>query len=87
MLPFIINYLFQDWISAFLLAALLAWAFHSSVAAILLFASFAEQGIVPSALIIPFVLGINFGGAVIGAALTRGEERAARIVPLVGHGT
>ena len=82
MLPFIINYLSQDWISAFLLAALLAWAFHSSVAAILLFASFTEQGIVPSALIIPFVLGINFGGAVIGAALTRGEERAARIVPL-----
>ncbi|MBP1876078.1 phosphate:Na+ symporter [Ensifer adhaerens] len=82
MLPFIISYLSQDWISAFLLAALLAWAFHSSIAAILLFASFTEQGIVPSALIIPFVLGINFGGAVIGAALTRGEERAARIVPL-----
>jgi len=57
---------------------LLAWAFHSSVAAILLVASLSEQGIVPSALIIPFVLGINFGGVIIGAALTRGEERAAR---------
>jgi phosphate:Na+ symporter len=81
-LPIIIAYLTQDWITAFLLAALLAWAFHSSVAAILLFASLTEQGLVPSALTIPFVLGINFGGAIIGAMLTRGEEKAARIVPL-----
>jgi phosphate:Na+ symporter len=80
-LPIIIAYLTQDWITAFLLAAVLAWAFHSSVAAILLFASLTEQGLVPSALTIPFVLGINFGGAIIGAMLTRGEEKAARIVP------
>jgi phosphate:Na+ symporter len=81
-LPVIIGYLSQDWITAFILAGLLAWAFHSSVATILLFASLTEQGLVPPALIIPFVLGVNFGGAIIGAALTRGEVKAARIVPL-----
>jgi phosphate:Na+ symporter len=81
-LPVIIAYLAQDWVTAFVLAGLLAWAFHSSVASILLFASLAEQGLVPPVLIIPFVLGVNFGGAVIGAVLTRSEERTARIVPL-----
>ncbi|MDB5525195.1 MAG: na+/Pi-cotransporter family protein [Rhizobium sp.] len=81
-LPVIITYLTQDWVTAFILAALLTWGFHSSVAAILLFASLTEQGLVPPVLIIPFVLGVNFGGAVIGAVLTRGEEKAARIVPL-----
>lgn len=81
-LPIVITYLTQDWITAFILAGLLAWAFHSSVATILLFASLTEQGLVPPVLIIPFVLGVNFGGAIIGAALTRSEEKAARIVPL-----
>jgi len=81
-LPLIINYLAQDWITAFVLAALMTWGFHSSVAAILLIASLAEQGLVPPVLIVPLVLGINFGGAIIGAVLTRNEETTARIVPL-----
>ena len=82
MLPVIISYLAEDWISAFLLAALVAWAFHSSVATILLFASLTDQGLLPPVLIIPLVLGVNFGSAVVGAVLTRGEDRIARIVPL-----
>ncbi|MFM2282236.1 MAG: hypothetical protein RLZZ444_4467 [Pseudomonadota bacterium] len=81
-LPIIMGYLEQDWITAFALAALLAWLFHSSVATILLLASLASHGLVPPVLIIPFVLGVNFGGAVIGAMLTRADEKAARIVPL-----
>jgi phosphate:Na+ symporter len=81
-LPVIMGYLQQDWITAFVIAALIAWLFHSSVASILLFASLSGHGLVPDVLIIPFVLGVNFGGAVIGAVLTRGEEKAARIAPL-----
>jgi phosphate:Na+ symporter len=82
LLPIVINYLSKDWITAFLLAALLAWAFHSSVATILLFASLADRHLLTPELTIPLVLGVNFGGAVIGAMLTRGDDPAARIVPL-----
>ena len=82
MLPVIINYLSRDWITAFVLAGLLAWAFHSSVAAVLLLASLADRALIPPVLIIPLVLGINFGAAIIGAVLTRGERVDARIVPL-----
>jgi len=81
-LPVIINYLSRDWITAFVLAGLLTWAFHSSVAAVLLLASLADRALIPPVLIIPLVLGINFGAAVIGAVLTRGERVDARIVPL-----
>lgn len=81
-LPIVLNYLAADWISAFILAALLAWAFHSSVASILLIASLADKGLLPDALIIPLVLGINFGAAIIGAILTKNAEPAGRIVPL-----
>lgn len=81
-LPVIINYLSRDWITAFLLAALLAWAFHSSVATILLFASLADRHLVTPVLIIPLVLGANFGAAVIAAMLTRNAEAAARVVPM-----
>lgn len=81
-LPVIINYLSRDWITAFVLAGLLAWAFHSSVAAVLLLASLADRALIPPVLIIPLVLGINFGAAIIGAVLTRGERTDARIVPL-----
>ncbi|MDI7863183.1 Na/Pi cotransporter family protein [Rhizobiaceae bacterium n13] len=82
LLPVIINYLSRDWITAFLLAALLAWVFHSSVATILLLASLADRHLLTPELIIPLVLGANFGAAIIGAVLTRNESRLARIVPL-----
>ncbi|MDQ0453765.1 Na/Pi cotransporter family protein [Rhizobium paknamense] len=80
--PMIFNYLARDWISAFLFAALLAWAFHSSVATILLVASLADRHLLPPELIIPLVLGINFGGSVISAILTKNADPAARVVPL-----
>jgi phosphate:Na+ symporter len=82
LLPVIIGYLSKDWISAFFLAAILAWLLHSSVATILLIASLCDQDLVPQSMIIPLVLGANFGAAIIGAVLTRGEVKAARIVPL-----
>ncbi|MBO3760310.1 Na/Pi cotransporter family protein [Ciceribacter sp. L1K22] len=81
-LPVIINYLSRDWITAFLLAALLAWAFHSSVATVLLLASLADRHLLTPELIIPLVLGANFGAAVIAAVLTKNAEPMARVVPL-----
>lgn len=81
-LPLVINFLSRDWLTAFLLAALLAWAFHSSVATILLFASLADRHLLVPALIIPMVLGANFGAAIIAAMLTRDADTPARVVPL-----
>jgi phosphate:Na+ symporter len=82
LLPVIINYLSRDWVTAFLLAAMVAWLFHSSVATILLLASLGDRGLVPEVLVIPLVLGVNFGAAAIAAVLTRGEQPQARIIPL-----
>jgi phosphate:Na+ symporter len=81
-MPVIFTYLSRDWITAFLVAGLLAWAFHSSVAALLLIASIADRGLMPEPLVIPLVLGVNFGAAVIAAVLTRTETPQARVVPL-----
>ena len=52
-----------DPVIALLLAALLAWAAHSSVAVVLLVAAFAQQGIVPLATALALVLGANLGSA------------------------
>lgn len=82
LLPIIINYLSKDWITAFIIAGIVAWLFHSSVATILLFASLGDRGLVPDVLIIPMVLGANFGAAVIAMVLTRSESPQARIIPL-----
>ena len=82
LLPVIINYLSRDWITAFLLAALVAWLFHSSVATVLLFASLGDRGLVPEVLVVPLILGANFGAAAIAAVLTRSEKPEARIIPL-----
>ncbi len=64
---------------AFLIGALMAWSFHSTLAAVLLIASFAANGSMDMAAAVYFILGINFGGglpAVIGSlALPRSALR------------
>jgi len=82
MLPVIINYLASDPVTAFLLAALVTWLFHSSVAAILLLAALAARGLVPAELGIVMALGANLGGGIIAAALSRSYSAPARAVPL-----
>jgi phosphate:Na+ symporter len=82
LLPVIINYLSGDTITAFLLAAVMTWMFHSSVAAILLVVALATRGIVPVPLGMVLVLGCNLGGGVIAAMLSRAAPPAARTVPL-----
>ena len=68
-LPSIVGYLRADYFTSFLLGALFSWLVHSSIAAILLVASMAAQGLVPVELGIALVLGANFGGALIAIGL------------------
>jgi phosphate:Na+ symporter len=81
-LPVVVNYLAGDPATAFLLAAIMTWMFHSSVAAVLLITALAARGIVPLELGLVFVLGANFGAGIIAAVLSRTALPDARTVPL-----
>ncbi|WP_350335769.1 Na/Pi cotransporter family protein [Coralliovum pocilloporae] len=81
LLPVIISYMSEDPALTFLCAALLTWLIHSSVAAVLLFASFAASGLVPVNLVLVLILGANVGSALTAIALTRSESPEARRIP------
>ncbi|MEY9199363.1 Na+/phosphate symporter [Sinorhizobium fredii] len=76
------RYLADDKVTAFLIAGIITWLFHSSVAAILLFAVLAERNLIPLSLGIVLVLGANVGGGIIAAMLTRAAPPRSRIVPI-----
>ena len=82
LLPVVVNYLSGDPVTAFLLAAIMTWLFHSSVAAILLVAALAARGLVPAELGVVLVLGANLGAGMVAVLLLRGSTPAARVVPL-----
>ena len=82
LLPVIVDYLAGDPVTAFLLAAVMTWLFHSSIAAVLLFVTLAGRGFIPAELGIVLVLGVNLGSSVIAPLLTRSAEPAERIVPI-----
>nr|MDJ0641171.1 Na/Pi symporter [Paracoccaceae bacterium] len=71
-----------DLISAFVIAAVLAWIMHSSLAAVLTFATFAAAGLVSAPVAAALVIGANLGGAVIPVVLLSGADRPARLVAL-----
>ena len=81
LLPVIVNYLTDDQITTFLLAALATWLFHSSVAFILLTAALAARGLIPAELGVVMVLGANLGGGLVAAALSRSMLPASRAIP------
>ena len=81
-LPDVVGYLSGDPVTAFLLAAVMTWLFHSSVAAILLVVALAARGILPLELGVVLVLGANVGGGIIAVMLSRAATPMARIVPL-----
>ncbi|MEQ1944035.1 Na/Pi cotransporter family protein [Mesorhizobium sp. VNQ89] len=81
-LPVVVNYLSGDLVTAFLIAAIMTWLFHSSVAAILLVVALAARGLVPVELGVVLVLGANLGGGIIAVVLSRASPRKARTVPL-----
>ncbi|MGE0500039.1 MAG: Na/Pi cotransporter family protein [Rhizobiaceae bacterium] len=82
LLPVIVDYFSGDPITAYLLAALLTWLFHSSIAAVLLFVTLAGRGFIPSELGIVLVLGVNLGSSIIAPLLTRNAAPAVRTVPI-----
>ncbi len=75
-------YLGNDVISAFLIGALLAWAMHSSVAAVLMFVTFVAEGLLPASAGMALVLGANLGGSFIPLLLTLGAGVEARAIVL-----
>lgn len=81
-MPVVIEHFSGDPVTAYLLAGLVTWLFHSSLAAVLLMATFAERGFMPPELGIVLVLGINLGSSVIAPLLSRHAIAAVRIVPM-----
>src|SRR5690606_20669727 len=69
-LPVVINYLAGDAVTAFFIAAVMTWLFHSSVAFILLVMALAARGLIPAELGVVMVLGANLGGGLIATILS-----------------
>ena len=82
LLPVIIDYFSADPVTAYLLAALVTWLFHSSIASVLLLVTLAGRGLIPSDLGIVLVLGVNLGSSVIAPLLTRNAAAGVRVVPV-----
>src|SRR5690606_32014763 len=82
LLPVIVNYLASDPVTTYLLAALMTWLFHSSIAAIILLTSFASRGLIQPDLAVVMVLGVNLGSSIIAPLLTRNAPPETRVVPL-----
>jgi phosphate:Na+ symporter len=66
----------------FLLAALLTWLLHSSLAIVLLVASLAGTGVVPLPLALALVLGANAGAGIVAAVMTAQAPPAGRRAPI-----
>ena len=82
LLPVIVSYLATDPVTAFLLAALMTWLFHSSIAAVLLVVTFASRDLIHPELAIVMICGVNLGSSFIAPILTRNAEPQARVVPM-----
>lgn len=67
---------------AVLLAAVLTWLVHSSLAMVLLFVSLISSGVVSLELGFVFILGANLGGALAPVIMTMSENQAGRRVPV-----
>lgn len=75
-------YFQDDLLSAFVVGTVLTWAMHSSLAAVLTFATFAATGLITASVAAAFVIGANLGGALVPLALLWSSERPARLVAL-----
>lgn len=79
-----VAYLSGDLLTAFLLAVVFAWLVHSSVAAVLLFATLAAETVLPEQAAFAMVLGANLGGAFIAFFLTLSADFEVRRV-IIGN--
>lgn len=75
-------YFETDLISTFAIGGLLAWAMHSSLAAVLTIATFAAGGMLAGTVAAALVIGANLGGAVVPFVLLSSAARPARVVAL-----
>jgi phosphate:Na+ symporter len=66
----------------FLLAALLTWLLHSSLAIVLLIASLATSGVVAPPLALALVLGANAGAGIVATVMTTQAPAAGRRAPM-----
>ncbi|MEO9876015.1 MAG: Na/Pi cotransporter family protein [Anderseniella sp.] len=78
----VVQHLSEDLLTAFAGGAMLAFVFHSSVAAILMLAAFCAQGLLPLEAGLPLVLGANVGSGLIAVWLTRNLHGKARRIAL-----
>ena len=81
-LPAMAGYLERDFLTAFIVGAVLAFVMHSSVAAILMVVAIVGMGALPLAVGISILLGANTGSALIPMWLSRGMEPEAQRIPL-----
>ena len=77
-LPLILAPLLYDPLMAIILAAIISWVMHSSLAAILLFAALASNGLIAYELGLLLTIGTNIGGAMIAFIATYKESMTAR---------
>lgn len=81
-LPGIMAYFERDPLTACVVAAVLTWAMHSSVAMVLLLASLAQASVLSFDAALPMLVGTNIGSGMIAAWLTRGMAPVARRIPV-----
>lgn len=81
-LPVVLEPLERDPFFAILVSAIFTWVLHSSLAAVLLFASLAQAGIFDLDLALLFILGANIGGALVPYAVTFKEGPIAQRITL-----
>ncbi|MEX0283569.1 MAG: Na/Pi cotransporter family protein [Paracoccaceae bacterium] len=81
-LPAVSGFLAQDYVTAFIVGAVLAFAMHSSVAAILMCVTLVQVDVLPLSAGLSLVLGANLGSALIPIWLTRDLPVAARRIPV-----
>lgn len=81
-LPIILSALEKDPFFSVVLAALLTWLMHSSLATVLLLMSFVVSGVLPVTLGLYMVLGANFGGVIPPLLATLKDHPEALRVPV-----
>lgn len=79
--PAMVGYLETDYLIAFLLGAGVTFLMHSSVAAILMCATFANLDVISPTVGISLILGANLGSATLPVWLSRGMDSKARRIP------
>ena len=83
LLPQIAFFLERDFITAFLVGAVLTFIMHSSVAAVLMFVTMVAIGALPLMAGISLMLGANLGSSLLPLWMTRAMPPVARQVPVM----